>query len=349
MISEIAKSASFRFSTFDFPLESRLDVWRTYNALCEMQPVCRGNELLHYEHSEVPLGQFSFGSQRLAAGEERLDQCYSLRRTPSLIRNDGFDFYYVCLSVSAGILLEVDGQQVRLQPDQLFVLDIARPYCMQLTPGDVIVLTVPRALIVRRSTPLHGLMLDGHMSKVFAQVLSSLFNRINTLTLYELNHAAQATAALLLGMLAGESNDADAVWSDTDSSVMEKIKRYVDDNLQMPGLNQESICKQLGLSRSTLYRLFSEQGGVACYIRRCRLIRARTALIASPTTSRRISAIAYRCGFSSDTQFSRTFKSYFGYTPRECVEARHHVAPMQSKSGFSPVQDYSQWLRQHGL
>ena len=74
------------------------------------------------------------------------------------------------------------------------------------------------------------------------------------------------------------------------------------------------------MSRSNLYRLFEDTGGVARYIQRERLLEARVVLI-DPTNTQSISAIAEDLCFGDASSFSRTFKQEFGHSPGEARSA----------------------------
>jgi AraC-like DNA-binding protein len=68
------------------------------------------------------------------------------------------------------------------------------------------------------------------------------------------------------------------------------------------------------MSRSNLYRLFDDTGGVARYIRRERLLEAR-AVLSNPSTTQSISAITEDLCFADASSFSRAFKREFGIAP----------------------------------
>lgn len=83
---------------------------------------------------------------------------------------------------------------------------------------------------------------------------------------------------------------------------------------QNPGLRVEDLCKQMQLSSSTLYRKVKE----AFHESPNRLItvfRMECALELLKEESLNISQIAYTCGFSSATYFTRVFKQFYGVTP----------------------------------
>jgi AraC-like DNA-binding protein len=74
------------------------------------------------------------------------------------------------------------------------------------------------------------------------------------------------------------------------------------------------------MSRSNLYRLFEDTGGVARYIQRERLIEAH-AIFSDPKKTQSVSEIAEDLCFANASSFSRTFKREFGYTPSDVRSA----------------------------
>ena len=74
------------------------------------------------------------------------------------------------------------------------------------------------------------------------------------------------------------------------------------------------------MSRSNLYRLFEDTGGVARYIQRERLLEAH-AVLTDPATKKSISAIAEDLRFADASSFSRTFRREFGHSPGEVRSA----------------------------
>ena len=74
--------------------------------------------------------------------------------------------------------------------------------------------------------------------------------------------------------------------------------------------------RELGISRSRLYRLFEPYGGVVHYIQHRRLLDAH-AVLADPDDHRRILDIAEEHGFTDGAEFSRAFKREFGYSPSD--------------------------------
>jgi AraC-like DNA-binding protein len=100
----------------------------------------------------------------------------------------------------------------------------------------------------------------------------------------------------------------------------ERVRQAVRRHLRTPTLGPKTLSRLVGMSRSNLYRLFEDAGGVARYVQRERLLEAR-AVLSDPATTRSISAIAEDLCFADASSFSRSFKREFGYSPSEVRSA----------------------------
>jgi AraC-like DNA-binding protein len=101
-----------------------------------------------------------------------------------------------------------------------------------------------------------------------------------------------------------------------DAGRKERVRQAVRRHLRTPTPVPTNLCRLVGMSRSNLYRLFEDTGGVARYIRRERLLEAHE-ILTDPTTTESISAIAEDLCFADASSFSRTFKREFGHSPGE--------------------------------
>jgi AraC-like DNA-binding protein len=101
-----------------------------------------------------------------------------------------------------------------------------------------------------------------------------------------------------------------------DAGRKERVRQTVRRHLRTPTLGPTNLGRLVGMSRSNLYRLFEDTGGIARYIQRERLLEAH-AVLTDPTTTESISAIAEDLCFADASSFSRTFKREFGHSPGE--------------------------------
>lgn len=95
-----------------------------------------------------------------------------------------------------------------------------------------------------------------------------------------------------------------------------KLNKIVSEHISDPNLDQELLCRELGMSRALLYnRMKSITGtGTKEYITKIRIEKAKS-LMKNPSLS--ISDIAEMTGFTSQSYFSTAFKSYTGTSPSQ--------------------------------
>lgn len=127
---------------------------------------------------------------------------------------------------------------------------------------------------------------------------------------------AAATSLLLRACLAPTTDVIEQARPVIERSLLRQICRHIEERLTDPGLSVQSICGRFRLSRATLYRLFSELGGVQGFIRDQRLTRIH-ALLSSDAAPRYLARLVDQYGFSSASDFSRAFKARFGYSPSD--------------------------------
>lgn len=100
---------------------------------------------------------------------------------------------------------------------------------------------------------------------------------------------------------------------------MDKVNRYINDNISESSMNVDGLSACVGLSRSQLHRRMKEIVGVAPsdYIRNVKLRKACEMLSEGDVD---IAQVAYSLGFSAQSHFSTLFKRYVGHTPTEYRE-----------------------------
>ncbi|NNC61239.1 MAG: helix-turn-helix transcriptional regulator, partial [Eudoraea sp.] len=93
-----------------------------------------------------------------------------------------------------------------------------------------------------------------------------------------------------------------------------RARNTVLENLLNPQFGVVMLAKEMGISRSELYKRIKaiKNKSASQFIREIRLERALELI---KTESYSFGEIAYMVGFSSPTYFSTSFKDYFGYSP----------------------------------
>lgn len=101
-----------------------------------------------------------------------------------------------------------------------------------------------------------------------------------------------------------------------DEALLERIMRAIETRICDPQFNVEALSAEVGISRAHLHRKMKDLIGIAPadYIRNIRLRRA-CEMLTNPDLD--ISQIAFGLGFSSQSQFSTSFKKFTGVSPSE--------------------------------
>lgn len=258
---------------------------------------------------------YEFGNIVLSRGRS-IEQ--TLTRGPEEIRRSGLDSVTLLLDF-AGMEGDIDGLSVNGRPGTVHVRHQNRPSRARVAAVDVITITLPREaapdwLLDPRlhgasigSGPAIGRVLINHMS-----ALSSTAPALGLDRALDSIHAALVLAEKAFRNSGRLSSDQTrAVYG----SIRAAATQHIDRNLTEPDLGIQQLTRAIGVSRATLFRAFSESGGITRHITHLRLQRARSALLARRGRSPSVAEIAHRHGFASEAHFSRLFKRSYGDPP----------------------------------
>jgi DNA-binding response OmpR family regulator len=105
----------------------------------------------------------------------------------------------------------------------------------------------------------------------------------------------------------------------SDERFMDKISEIIQQNFANPDLDVDYIAKELGMSRTNLYRKVKSLTNLSTIdlIINVRLLTAKKMMIESDLS---IAEIGYETGFNSPAYFTTSFKKQYGMTPKEFLE-----------------------------
>ncbi len=131
--------------------------------------------------------------------------------------------------------------------------------------------------------------------------------------LLHLNHTLKNTYTKQIKVLAPEVQE-----ESSEEKLLNKIVSHLEEKLTDSQLSVESLSKEVGMSRSSLYNKLLELTGQTPveYIRSYRLEKAMTLLKKSDMT---IAEIAYQVGFSTPNYFAKSFRNKYNMLPSEFV------------------------------
>ncbi|MGH7118146.1 MAG: helix-turn-helix domain-containing protein [Acetobacteraceae bacterium] len=168
--------------------------------------------------------------------------------------------------------------------------------------------------------PAIGLVFDSPMGRIPGDFIRTLERQVPNLTSAELPRLAGAVGSVVAACVAPSPGRLAEARGPIDVGRMERLRQTVRKHLRSPQLGPNTLGRLVGASRSQLYRLLEETGGVGRYIQRQRLSEAYRNL-SDPENKAPIFAIAEELCFEDASSFSRAFRHEFQARPSEVRQA----------------------------
>lgn len=339
----MSKVPALHFDSNDLPLERRFEHWRAAVPTYEVT-LAPGEELGGFRAvADIwLLGDFTVSNRHTSA--------MRYFRSAQMARADGCDQFIISMVRKGGWTGQLGERILTVWPGQVVIFDLTRPFDRLVTAGDSIALRIARASIVAVAPDidLHGFVFQGQTGHILADHFMMLARRLPHTEMAEADAIVDVTCGLIGSCIAAApERDADAPSHDLE--VRHRVFRYIDDHLGTRDLTAARICKEVGISRSVLYRAFASLGGIADYLR-ARRLEAAHAQLEDPAVGRHISHIAGEFGFISDAHFSRSFRKRYGYNPRRAREG--HCKGLDDMAtmvdGYAGAEIFRAWLRRIG-
>ncbi|MBV9990855.1 MAG: helix-turn-helix domain-containing protein [Alphaproteobacteria bacterium] len=270
-------------------------------------------------------------------------------RPSGCIARDGLDSYMIQLFVRGGTEMALARRSLQAEK-QLVGFDLGETLDSVNSDFDIICAVVPRArlapLLVRPDSLQGAIPSDEGGGRLLAEFIPNLFGGLPDLAPQQTGSAARALTELIATAFNGESfaeNDAPEIAS---RALELKAKAFVKGRLGSHTLDPDEVAAAMGLSRSALYRLFKDGGGIAFYIREQRLRRCFADLVSERGRDRQIAEIAWRRGFADAAHFSRLFKERFGCAPSQAREGAFAAQQRRGHALDARVGDrrYEDWI-----
>jgi AraC-like DNA-binding protein len=303
---------SFEFSTTAFPSSEQFSAWRaSYAPMVDL-----------IEPDGLSIG---------FAGEQVLwdlgNLAFSRVRTDGLgfaslaghLRRDPIDHWLISLMLKGNSKTVASSRTFEGHVGAVQIHPLGKTFEGCLTKSEMLQLFIPRDFFRGVAHILDAgefsARSDG-MARLLAEYLVDLAHCLPSLNADDLSRVVTATRAMILACVAPSADHLREAGDTIANVLLERARRFVQANIASRDLGIKVLQRELGVSRSRLYRLFEPHGGVLHYIRHRRLLDAHAAL-ADPNDTRRIQDIAEEHGFTDGSEFSRAFKREFGYCPSE--------------------------------
>lgn len=216
-----------------------------------------------------------------------------------------------------------DGRTTLTEPGDAVLCSTARPYVIELTRHETLVVEFPAALLgAGLVAEALGRRLAGSSPSV--RILHDFLLSLWQQGYREVHHpgwedeVAAVFASLLAMALKGASF---AAGHRAAPGLAERVQAIVEARLQDPAFSVVHIARECGLSVRAVQKVFAGMGTTpSLYIQERRLARAGDKLLAYPEAT--ITQIAFDHGFNDSAYFARCFRRRHGVTPR-AFRSRH--------------------------
>lgn len=330
------------FSLNSIRRKDRFAFWRESLAcLCEAE-IHRGEDQLDF-FGEIQ--SVLFDSLMLS---QVTAQAHIANRTNAAMARDGVDHYLLMVHDEGDAEFYAGQKSVNLNKGDCIFLDfsqeggsisgsysnrsilIAREQLAPLlhSPDDSNLKTLPAA------HPLNVILRE-HLSSVSAQT--------SKLNMQQAQQLVPATMGLIAACLNGMPHESEAGQEGVNLALMTRARRIIEANLTNPNLSPDYLGGAINVSRSKLYELFLSFGGVSKYIRDRRMKAVLRALLDPRNAYRATYQVALDFGFMNESSFSRMFKQYFGFSPRQ-VRSKSFEITAAAQGEVKQGRQYEDWI-----
>ena len=306
-----------RFATTDLPSPRRYEAW-----------VKRGAPGIAPLYRTTPLEPFDIASELFQLGEVTFFYCtisaQRWERDAATVRARDVDDLTVAITLAGEAKGTMGGKPFRTGAGSVHLVDLAQESRHESTASRTILITVPRkrAAEVGLDVPaLHGLVINSGAGAMLTSHALRLREAAGEFTKAEASRLGQTLVELIVMAVRGSDGRLTKDGSGRGAIASLLARDTIERRLESPSLSIAGLCRHLGISRTTLHRLFEGEGGAQAYIRSRRLERARAAL-SDPDNSEPIGALADRLCFSDPAHLSRLFRARYGQSPSEFRRGR---------------------------
>lgn len=307
---------AIRFSTRELAKSRQLEAWQDwYAGSFEVAPLDAGDRGFAGESEAWKLDGMALVS--VSAPPLRA------QRTKSLIRRDPTDHWVITIGKRAATGLMLERDQTLVPAGVPFVLSLGDFSANQRDLDDRLQLNIARdkfGAIAPVLDAARGRTVNTPLGGMLAEYIRLLERQLPSFTGEDVLRLPQAVAAMVAACVAPSAGRMTTAHAPISATLKDKARRCIIRHLRSPDLGTSILCRELGMSRSSLYRLLEAEGGVKQYIQHHRMAES-FAQLSDPSNTQPIAVIADELGMLDPSSFSRAFRRQYGISPTDVREA----------------------------
>ena len=223
----------------------------------------------HRDGFEAQLDFYPLGSVLLVNSAATPQTVSRSRRT---IARTGDGQVILDIFMQGGFSGLVDGCSLTIGSGDGFLMDYRGTMRVHLSDARYIGVVMPRALWDEHAGALdvHGLRLDAASAEaqLLGRMLDALVQQAPDLTPTRAAALGIGLVGLIHACITAEEPPSTGLRFTPNEATLIRIRRYIEQHAVDPGVDAEHLCEAFKLSRSALYRICQNDGGVASLIRR---------------------------------------------------------------------------------
>jgi AraC family transcriptional regulator, positive regulator of tynA and feaB len=268
-------------------------------------------------HGEISVA--SIGDVDLAAF-----QCDEARvvRSQRCLRGANDDDVLLCRQISGSVTVHQDGRDAASHPGDMYIVDPRRPFALGVvSKTHALVFKIPRSELQARLGEITSFTASPITRSRSVAALASDFLKMIAMQADGIDQPTGgkvAQQALDLLALAFEPQAGAARLASTRTTTLLRLKAIIEERIYDAGFKPAIAAAAAGISmRYANALLAKEETSLERFIMLRRLHHCRQALENRAQVSQTVGEIAYSCGFSDLSHFTRRFKALFGCAPGE--------------------------------
>lgn len=244
--------------------------------------------------------------------------------------------------ISGGFHGELAGQTVTVWKGMVAVTDLRHTVDVRAASSNTVGLALPPDLVAQIGEDALTQKLDISRNQQLAAWIVGFYRRLPHMGEADVPELREEIATFLRRLSNGSPHRNMRQDFDADETALLRAEALIQASFTKPDLSPEWLAKQLGVSRSALYQLYTPLGGVRRQIQERRLLAVYEAL-SDPLEPRGTGQIAIEFGFSNAPLLHRNFRERFGLTPGQYRTAIVDAAEAMKPPSFEPVRAW--WSR----